>query len=139
MKKQAKFLVTILLSIFLFSCKTEVEKKIIGTWVIDKTYSISENTDVFFRSNMITFKKKQLCILPRFDRSQNEKGTWQMDKENEDILHIKADNNPMQGIYHIDFETDNQEGLLKATLTSETYILNCSKLLHSPADKTNTD
>lgn len=88
---------------------------------------------------MITFKKKQLCILPRFDRSQNEKGTWQMDKENEDILHIKADNNPMQGIYHIDFETDNQEGLLKATLTSETYILNCSKLLHSPADKTNTD
>lgn len=79
-----------ILSIFHFSCKTETEKKIIGTWAIDHVFSTSENAEVFFRANMITFKSKQLCTLPRFDKSQNAEGSWHIDKNETGILHIEA-------------------------------------------------
>ena len=134
-----KFFFILLVLVTLISCKSENEKILIGTWTVDVAYSIEENAEMFFRANLITFKKNGTCSLPRFDKNQNSVGSWHIDKEKNDSLKILINDNPLGGTYKFDFSLDKENKLLKLNLTSDSYRLRCSKFLHSYDENLNIE
>jgi hypothetical protein len=131
MKTKSIALLIVVFTISLFSCKTKFEKKIIGTWAIDNVINKAENNDVYLKSNMITFNEKNICFLPVFEKNQDKKGSWKIDYKEDTVLIINANNNPLNGSYHIKFKRDSENKLLRLFINSETYELECSKLLHN--------
>lgn len=115
--------------------KGDLEKKIIGVWIINAIYYHDQNLKSKLSVNTITIKKNQTCSLPVVEvtdkNSPKTIGYWKiMDKDS--VIIIQTPNEIFAGRYTIKkmrLEHDTIVGgeSLKMMLISEGLKLYCSK------------
>lgn len=118
---------------FVSSCSPKFKKQLIGTWTIDFVNEKGEESPYLYLSNLMTFKNGGICTMPITSRTENRKGEWTIEEQdNILLLTIKVENNKLNGAYKLKYWKDFDKKLLKATLVREDSLcLTCSKMLHN--------
>ena len=120
------------LTTFLIACDSKLEEKIIGTWTIDQAIYKLDNTEFFFLSNGIGFKRNNKCSLPIWDKVYDKPAIWSVKIENADTtLILESKNNPIAGIYKLSFRKNPKKKLFQVLLESDEYRFICSKMLYN--------
>ena len=127
-----KFVLSIALSILLFSCVNEkerekslIEKYIIGGWTIDyMTDSLDE--PVLLMHNLMSFKRNG-----EFSSFFIENGNWVInwDSANNVRLYINSNSLAYKNSFIVKFFKDEKNKLLKIKLDSKDFTIVCSKML----------
>lgn len=127
MNSRKHFFIAVFSFVLLFSCN-KTEKKVSGTWAIDKIILDSVNIKGNLSVNVFRFGKDKRCELPLIDWKGSEQGKWKIEKDNNNIyLIISSQDNKLSGKYILFFFKDPKTQLHKMVMLSPHKEIICSK------------
>ncbi len=126
-----------IISLFISSCKSKIEKEVMGVWVIDEIYYNNQDIKINLLANSMTVRKDYTCELPIIEIADNhtdkEKGEWKIvEKKSEAFFVVKSTNKLFNDTFKIENiwkEHDNKSHgeFLKIILTSKNLRLQITR------------
>ncbi len=125
-----------LILLSLISCGKQASDLINGIWSIDEIYFQDQDFRFNILGNMLSFDNRE-CVIPIIYRAsknnliplkKQDDGLWHTTEENGCYyLHIETTNKLFNGRHKIVFWKDEQEKLVKMTISSKDLYLVCRK------------
>lgn len=131
-----KKLIFFILIIFLASCTSPLDRKLIGIWSIDVDSLRTTNPIWYdFVDNMFIIRKDYTASLPAIfciDINYTDDIKWEsISGENGDTIYFHTEEHPMRGEFKITFYRDYKEKLFKMRLENDSNVIICRKALQN--------
>lgn len=121
----------------LMSCKSKVEKQVMGVWVIDEIVYKDQDIKHQLLSNAITIRKNYVCELPIINvqdiHSDKEKGMWEIKTKKAKLYFIiQSTNQLFNGEFEIKKIWKEQDPIshgefLKMIICNEKMTIRCTR------------